>query len=129
MDDIQGLPGTIVRITFKGEMWYHYGILDGIGGIIHLRKRMGKILLDPLSKVLAKAHKVEYFNDDIEKRMEILAYAKDMLGKPFEYSIFNLNCESWVNYAKTGLFESSQVNNISFIVGASMLLYNIFSDN
>jgi hypothetical protein len=122
MEIDQEQVGRIISIRYKGSSYDHYGILDGKNGVIHVNKKIGKITCDPLDRVLRKAKKVKYLEDDFDTRWNQYEHAKSLIGSEHNYRFFTDNCESFVQKIRTGKAFSKQVDNMTNSISLAILV-------
>lgn len=114
--------GRVIVIRYKGKMYDHYGILDGYNNVIHVHKKKGMITSDPLDRVLNKAIKVSYLDDEFSVRWLNYHNAKLSIGSSHTYKFFTNSCEHWVNKIRKGEAYSKQLNQATDMVSTSILL-------
>jgi hypothetical protein len=124
---VVGQIGQVVAVTFKNRYWDHYGILDGKGGIIHVNKKEGKIVLDPWAKILSKAIKVKYFDDNLDIRLRSYDRALRQIGTIHKYHLISGNCESWVNTIRYDECRCSQLDSIASWISYLIVGYSAVS--
>lgn len=113
--------GTVISVKKRNRMYEHYGILDGKNGVIHVNKRLGLITIDPLEKVIARAQRVTYMNDDFETRWRNYTNASRLVGSTHQYRFLTDNCETWINKIRTGAAFSTQVDQFSKSLAAVLI--------
>ncbi len=108
--------GTVLLVTF--DLYCHWGIADGVGGVISASKRKGKVVHESEAE----------FSDNrkivVNKRYtpSVAAYKRieTRLGAP--YNLLECNCEHYVNWAFDLKPESKQVEVALATTGAAIVL-------
>lgn len=115
--------GTIVAIQHKGRPYYHYGVLDGNNGVVHIVKKRNMVSVDPLDRVLRNAIRIEVIDEDDETRNRNWERVSQQIDAYYDYSILSNNCEGWINSIRRGDSSSYQVDKyIQLGVIASLFL-------
>ena len=83
--------GTTLRVKFG--LYFHYGISDGNGNVIHNSKKNKKVILESIDRFREgkKIEKSEINSNDLHGAFLI---AKGYIG--FPYKLFTKNCEHFV---------------------------------
>ena len=109
--------GTTLRIPFFG--FYHYGVVDDEGGVIHNSKKWGVVKQDSIED-FAEGKRIDVCADlhggDGIMAVEV---AKRYLNAP--YNLFTLNCEHFVRLVHGLDNESVQVQKyMMFAIGVGV---------
>ncbi len=114
--------GTTLRINFGG--FYHYGIADGTGGVIHNSKKKGKVTHE-YEDEFSGGYPIETSEVTSENPSRAVEIAKRCLNLP--YNLFSSNCEHFVRLVHGLDVESPQVQRyLLFALGTGIA---IKSDN
>lgn len=114
--------GRIIVIRNKDRFYNHHAILDGMGGCIHVNKKLGKITIDPIDRVIKNARKVYTLEDDLDTRLNTYKNAMASVGSSHQYRFLTDNCETWVSKMKSGEAYSTQIDQISTSAAIGLLL-------
>lgn len=106
--------GTTVRLDFG--IFYHYGIIDDLGGVIHNSKKKGCVKQESLEE-FSEGRAIEVA-ENIKGEDPLLSVerAKQLINAP--YSLFTLNCEHFVRYVHGMEKESRQIQRYLISIGA-----------
>ncbi len=111
-------PGTVLKINC-GTFW-HYGISDGDGGVIHNSRKRGKVMPDTLEE-FAEGRDIKVSHIQGSDMPAALEMAKTLLGT--KYNVFSENCEHFVRLVHGLEKESTQIQQyILAAVGAGTAL-------
>lgn len=109
--------GTTLRI-FIGIYW-HYGIADGFGNVIHNSKRWVKVVIES-EKDFSCGRRVEV-SKIAGNDMELAAVkAQECIGKP--YNLFTSNCEHFVRSVHGLSVESIQLQKYTLAMAGVLAL-------
>ncbi|WP_299018606.1 lecithin retinol acyltransferase family protein [uncultured Photobacterium sp.] len=86
--------GTVLKI--RCSTYWHYGISDGEGGVIHNSKKRLRVQIDSL-KDFTEGRDIVVSNITSDKPERAFHYATQHIGRP--YNLFNQNCEQFVREA------------------------------
>ncbi len=114
--------GTILRVDFGN--FYHYGIADGAGGVIHNSKKRGKVTHES-EDGFSGDYPIEISEVTSENPSHAVIIAKRYLSLP--YNLFSSNCEHFVRLVHELDVESPQLQRYLLVaLGAGIA---IKSDN
>jgi len=116
--------GRVVAIRYKGRNYDHYGILDGLGNVIHVNKRKNIISCDPMTKVFRDAKRIVYMQDDEDTRRNQYERAQRLVGSSHQYRFLTDNCETWINKIRTGQTYCRQVDQAIGTLSMIILAYS-----
>lgn len=115
--------GAVLRIKqkFFGDFvhYYHYFIYAGGGEVIHISKREGHIIREDigitdlyLDSVNGQIEEVVFSRNNVQRYTKKQSYrrAVKMVGKKWDYSLFDKNCEHFATWCRTGMSISSQAS-------------------
>ncbi|UXI02670.1 lecithin retinol acyltransferase family protein [Photobacterium sp. TY1-4] len=94
MADVQYPIGTVLKI--RCSTYWHYGISDGAGGVIHNSKKRRQVHYDSLTE-FAEGRAIVVSEITSTKPTQAYAYAAAQVGRP--YNLFSQNCEQFVREA------------------------------
>ncbi|MCW8327954.1 lecithin retinol acyltransferase family protein [Photobacterium sp. SDRW27] len=87
-------PGTVLKI--RCSTYWHYGISDGEGGVVHNSKKRRRVQLDTLDE-FAEGREIVVSSITSDKPERAYHYACQQIGRP--YNLFSQNCEQFVREA------------------------------
>jgi hypothetical protein len=107
-------PGTTLKLDFG--TFYHYGIVDNFGMVIHNSKKWGYVRRDALDD-FSEGRMIE-IADTIksENPQSSIERAKQMINAP--YDLFTSNCEHFVRIVHGMEKESRQIQKYLISIGA-----------
>lgn len=120
-------PGDHIRVKYQS--FYHHGLYEGNGNVIHFAGPSMQALMDP-EKVIVRRDTLDDFSMDrhievrcyslkekLQKRnaQKILAAAQESLGEA-GYDILYNNCEHFVNRCVFGKAFSTQIDEMRKLV-------------
>ena len=85
------------------------------------------VTVDEFFRINPKVTRIERFTGTYSEQHHIMQRAMTQVGKP--YSLWNYNCEHFVNEILFGKKESKQVSNFSLGAGVVALLLLVFSES
>ncbi|SEH04591.1 lecithin retinol acyltransferase family protein [Candidatus Venteria ishoeyi] len=115
-------PGTILKIKFG--IYFHYGIADGEGNVIHNSKKRMQVTCETES-AFAEGRTIQVSHISSENPEKAVIKAKQYIGMP--YKILKNNCEHFVRLAHGLESESPQIQ--YWIISAFAAAITIKSDN
>ncbi|ELR63544.1 hypothetical protein C942_03560 [Photobacterium marinum] len=86
--------GIVLKI--RCSTYWHYGISDGEGGVIHNSKKRLRVQIDSLDD-FTEGREIVVSSITSENPRRAFHYAKKHIGRP--YNLFNQNCEQFVREA------------------------------
>jgi len=110
--------GTTLRLNLG--TFFHYGIADGVGGVIHNSKKWGKVTHE--SEIgFADGRQIEVGEISSAVPEKAIQIAKRYLGLP--YNLIDSNCEHFVRLCHGLEIESTQIQQYLMVaLGAGMAL-------
>ncbi len=108
--------GTVLLVVF--DLYRHWGIADGIGGVISASNRKGKVVHESLAEFADNREIVVNGNDKYAPNTTAYDRIKTQLGAP--YNLLECNCEHFVNWAFGFKPESKQVEVALTATGAAI---------
>lgn len=110
--------GTVLKVDFG--TFYHYGLADGMGGVIHNSKKRLKVCVDSYDD-FSSGKPIEVSAISSNEPDKAVITAKRYLGLP--YNLFTTNCEHFVRMCHGLVEESTQVQQYLFAaLGAGIAL-------
>ncbi len=108
--------GTVLLVWL--DFYYHWGIADGVGGVISASNRKGKVVHEPVQE-FADNREIKVSND-VKYAPKPAAYEKIKLQLGAPYNLLECNCEHYVNSAFGFEPESKQVEVALATTGAAI---------
>jgi hypothetical protein len=98
------LAGTTLKLNFG--MFFHYGIADGFGNVIHNSKKHFKVTCEPYAD-FAESKEVIVSEITSENPIRAVTNAQRYLGMP--YNLIKANCEHFARMCHGLEIESTQI--------------------
>jgi Lecithin retinol acyltransferase len=109
--------GTILKVRCLS--YWHYGMADGRGGVIHNSKKRRQVQFDTLYEFSeGRAILVSSITSDEPEKAYF--YAQQYLGTP--YNLFNRNCEQFVRQSHGLPVECTQFQRLFVLLFAGLLI-------
>ncbi|MEZ8093614.1 lecithin retinol acyltransferase family protein [Photobacterium swingsii] len=109
--------GTVLKI--RCTSYWHYGMSDGGGGVIHNSKKRRQVQFDTIDE-FAEGREVIVSSITSDNPEQAFLYAKKFVGTP--YNIFSQNCEQFVRQAHGLPVECTQFQRLMLVVFGSYLV-------
>ncbi len=97
--------GTVLLVTF--DLYCHWGIADGVGGVISASKHKGKVVHESEAEFADNREIIAHSDDKYAPNTTAYDRIKTQLGA--SYNLLECNCEHFVNWAFGFKPESKQV--------------------
>ncbi len=111
--------GTVLLADF--DLYRHWGIADGIGGVISASNRKGKVVHEPVAEFADNKEIV--VNDNDKYAPSVAAYEKTKQQLDTPYNLLEWNCEHLVNWAFGFKAESKQIEEAFLITAGAGIGY------
>ena len=115
--------GTVLKLDFG--TFFHYGIADGLGNVIHNSKKHFKVTLEPYDS-FAEGREIMVSEITSENPAYAVVMAKRYLGMP--YDLIRSNCEHFARLCHGLEIESTQLQQYMLVAlgsGAALKSENV----
>lgn len=109
--------GTILKVRCLS--YWHYGMADGRGGVIHNSKKRRQVQFDTLYE-FSEGRTILVSSITSDEPEKAYFYAQQYLGTP--YNLFNRNCEQFVRQSHGLPVECTQFQRLFVLLFAGLLI-------
>ncbi|OAN17780.1 hypothetical protein A3K86_02350 [Photobacterium jeanii] len=110
--------GTVLKI--RCSTYWHYGMSDGVGGVIHNSKKRRRVQFDTIEE-FCEGRDIVVSTITSDDPQAAFNYAKNFIG--MRYNIFSQNCEQFVRQAHGLPVECTQFQRLLVLMLGGYLLF------